>query len=140
MRFIDSNVFLHAFLRPRRELTDEERRVKRESKEIVGRIEEGERVAMTTVHLSEVINIVESGLGLQESLGFLAWAISKANVEVHPTAMDDYEGSLALARKSGVSANDALAYLLMRSIGLREIYSFDGHFDQLRDIARLPSS
>jgi len=103
MRFIDSNVFLHAFLKPRRELTDEERRVKRESKEIVGRIEEGERVAMSTVHLSEVINIVESGLGLQESLGFLAWAISKVNVEVHPTAMDDYEGSLALARKSGVS-------------------------------------
>ena len=139
MRFVDSNVFLHAFLKPRRELTEEERRVKEESKGIVGRIEEGEGVAMTTVHLSEVINIVESGLGLRESLGLLAWAISKENIVVYPTAIEDYEGALPVARENGVSANDALAYLLMRSNGLEEIYSFDGHFDQLKDVMRLPS-
>ncbi|UCH57977.1 MAG: type II toxin-antitoxin system VapC family toxin [Candidatus Bathyarchaeota archaeon] len=139
MRFVDSNVFLHAFLKPRRELTEAEKSVKGESKEIVERIEEGEEVATTAIHLSEVINIVESGLGLTESLGFLSWAISKANIEVHPTAIEDYEGALPLARDNGVSANDALAFLLMRGIGLREIYSFDRHFNQLKEITRLPS-
>ena len=138
MRFVDSNVFLHAFLRPRRELTEEELRVKEESKGIVGRIEAGERVATSTVHISEVINVVESGLGLRESLGLLAWAISKENIEVYATAIGDYEGALPVARDKGVSANDALAYLLMRSHGLEEIYTFDGHFDQLKDITRLP--
>jgi predicted nucleic acid-binding protein len=49
MRFVDSNVFLHAFLRPRRELSEEERRVKEVAKEIVRGIEGGEGVAMSTV-------------------------------------------------------------------------------------------
>lgn len=138
MRFVDSNVFLHAFLRPRRTLTDRERRVKEEAKAIVEAIEGGEEVATTAVHLSEVINIVESGLGLQESLGLLAWAISKANIEVYPTALEDYERSLPIARENSVSANDALAYKSMFDHGLREVYSFDKHFDQLKDVARLP--
>jgi len=137
MRFVDSNVFLHAFLRPRRELSKEERRVKEAAKEIVRGIEGGEGVAMSTVHLSEVVNIIESGLGLQKSLGFLAWAISSANIEVYPTDVGDYGSVLSVARESGVSANDALAYLLMKERGLDEIYSFDRHFDQL-DVTRLP--
>ena len=83
MRFVDSNVFLHAFLRPRRELTPRERDIKERAKEIIERIEAGEEVATTTVHISEVINIVESGLGLQESLGLLAWAVSRTNIASH---------------------------------------------------------
>lgn len=139
MRFVDSNVFLHAFLRPRRELTEEELRVKEESKRIVEKIEAGERVATSTVHLSEVINIVESGLGLRESLGLLAWAISKENIEMYATSVGDYESALPVARDKGISANDALAYQMMRINGLEEIYTFDGHFDQLKDVTRLPS-
>jgi len=44
MRFVDSNVFLHALLIPRRKLTVEEQRVKDESRGIVKRIEEGEKL------------------------------------------------------------------------------------------------
>lgn len=139
MRFVDSNVFLHAFLKPRRELTEEERVVKERSKEIVARIEAGEEVAMTAVHLSEVINIVESGLGLRRSLGLLAWVISKENVVVYPTTMVDYEGALPLAGDKGISANDAIACLSMRAHGLKDIYTFDRHFDQIEDITRLPA-
>jgi len=136
MRFVDSNIFLHAFLTPRRELTKEEQRVKDESKAIVKRIEEGEEVAMTTVHLSEVVNIVESGLGLQRSLGFLSWVIAKDNIQVYRTAIEDYETALPTAREKEISVNDALAYLSMKAQGLMEIYSFDKHFDQLKDIIK----
>ncbi len=94
-------------------------------------------MAMSTVHLSEVVNIIESGLGLQESLGFLAWAISRASIDVYPTDVGDYGSVLSVARERGVSANDALAYLLMKERGLDEIYSFDRHFDQL-DVTRIP--
>lgn len=139
MRFVDSNIFLHAFLVPRRELSKEEQRVKDESKAIVKRIEDGEEVAMTTVHLSEVVNIVEYGLGLQRSLGFLAWVITTDNIEIYPTAMEDYEASLPAARENDISANDALAYLSMKAHRLTEIYSFDKHFNQLKDIMKLPS-
>jgi len=138
MRFVDSNVFLHAFLRPRRELTPRERATKERAKEIVERIEAGEEVATTTVHISEVINIVESGLGLQESLGLLAWAVSRTNISVYPTSPGDYEAALPVAKERGVSANDALAYTLMRQHGIGEVYSFDSHFNQLTEVTRLP--
>lgn len=138
MRFVDSNVFLHAFLIPRRMLMKEEQKVKDEAKAIVKRIEEGEEAATTTAHLSEVVNIIETGLGLQKSLGFLAWTITRENIKVYPVAAEDYESAMPLAKDNSISANDALAYLSMKTHELREIYSFDKHFDQLKDIIRLP--
>lgn len=138
MRFADSNVFLHAFLIPRRTLTKEEQHVKDEAKTIVKRIERGEDVAMTTVHLSEVVNIIETGLNLQKSLGFLAWIITSENIKVHPVSAEDYESAMPLAKDSNISANDALAYLSMKTHKLKEIYSFDKHFDKLKDVIRLP--
>jgi len=139
MKFVDSNIFLHAFLTPRRKLTKEEQRVKDEAKAIVERIEGDEEVAMTTAHLSEVLNVIETGLGLEKSLGFLAWVITKDNIQVYPVAIEQYETAMPIAKDNRISANDALAYGIMKTHGLTEIYSFDKHFNQLRDIIRLPS-
>jgi len=140
MRFVDSNVFLHAFLRPRRALTEREQRVKDEAKSIVRRLEEGEEVATTTVHLSEVVNIVETGLGLERSLGFLSWVVSSGNMRVYPVSVEDYEAAVPMAKERGISANDALAYGVMRNDGIEEIYSFDRHFDGLGDIRKVPTA
>lgn len=139
MRFVDSNIFLHAFLTPRRRLTEQEQRIKDEAKSIVKRIEQDEEVATTTAHLSEVLNIIETGLSLQKSLGFLAWIITKKSIKVYPIAEEHYETALPLAKENKISANDALAYLSMKMHRLDEIYSFDKHFNQLKDIVRLPS-
>jgi len=46
--------------------------------------------------------------------------------------------AVSIAREKNVSANDALAYVCMRANGIREIYSFDRHFDQFSDITRMP--
>lgn len=138
MKFVDSNVFLHAYLIPRRPLTKDERRIKDEAKAIVKRIEDGEEVATTVVHLSEVVNIVETGLGVKESLGFLAWVITSENVKVYSVGIRDYEAALLLAREKEISANDALAYLFMKAQGISEIYTFDKHFKKFEDIKRLP--
>jgi len=140
LRFVDSNIFLHAFLKPRRKLTQKEFNVKEEAQAIVKVIEGGEEVAMSTVHLSEVVNVIEAGLGLQKSLGFLAWVLSMDNIEVYSVGLGHYEKSLLIANESEVSVNDALAYLFMKSYGLKEIYTFDKHFDQLKDIVRLPKT
>ncbi|HID16909.1 TPA: PIN domain-containing protein [Candidatus Bathyarchaeota archaeon] len=138
MKFVDSNVFLHAFLIPRRSLTKEEQRIKDEAKRIVKKVEEGEDVATTVIHLSEVANIIEDGLGLRKSLGFLAWALTSENIKVFPVAAEDYEVGVSLARDNDVSANDALAYLFMNKNKIKEIYSFDKHFDKLKGIVKLP--
>lgn len=139
MRFIDSNVFLHAFLVPRRALTSEEQFVKDEAKKIVKRVEEGEEVVMSTVHLSEIINILESGVGLQKSFRFLAWIIACNNIAVRSVSLRDYEAAFPLAKENDVSVNDALAYSFMIDEGVKEIYSFDSHFDNFKDIKRLPN-
>ena len=138
MRFVDSNIFLHAILAPRRKLTVKEQDIKDEAKTILKRIEQDEEVATTTAHLSEVVNIIETGLNLQKSLGFLAWAITKENVKVYRVAQEHYEKALPVAKENRISANDAVAYLRMKTHGITEIYSFDKHFDQLRDVKRIP--
>lgn len=112
--------------------------MKEEAKAIVKRIEGGEEVATTTVHLSEVINIVESGVGLEKSLGFLAWIITSEKIKVYPVAVEDYQSALPLAKDNNISANDALAYLSMRTHELKEIYSLNKHFEKFKDIVRLP--
>lgn len=140
MRFVDSNIFLHAFLKPRRKLTQKELKIKEEAQTIVKEIEAGEEVALSTTHISEVVNIIETSLGLEKSLGFLAWAVTKDTIEVYSVGLGHYETSLPLAKENEISANDALAYLFMKNYGLKEIYSFDKHFDQLKDIVRLPKT
>jgi predicted nucleic acid-binding protein len=139
MRFVDSNVFLHAFLIPRRELTRKEKTAKEEARSIVEALEAGEEAAMTAAHLSEVVNIIESGLGLRESLGFLSWAAASGNLNIFPVGREDYEEALPVAKEAEVSANDALAWVAMRRLGLTEIYSFDRHLDRLEGIRRLTS-
>lgn len=94
---------------------------------------------MTTAHISEVINIIETGLSLEKSLGFLAWVITKDNIQVYPVAIEQYEKAMPIAEENKISVNDALAYAIMQIHGLTEIYSFDRHFNQLRGIIRLPS-
>ena len=137
MKFVDSNVFLHAFLVPRRELSKKEKMTKHQAKSIVKAIEAGKEVAMTTAHLSEVVNIIETGLGLEKSLGFLSWAISSENIKILPVTLESYEGALPIAREAGISANDALACLAMEMNQIREIYTFDKHFDRVKGKRRL---
>jgi len=140
LRFVDSNIFLHAFLKPRRKLMQRELKIKEEAQDIVKKIEAGEEVAMSTTHLSEVVNVIETSLGLKKSLGFLAWVITMDNIEIYSVGLGHYETSLPLAKENEISANDALAYLFMKSYGLKEMYSFDKHFDRLKDIVRMPKT
>ncbi|HDD63814.1 MAG TPA: PIN domain-containing protein [Thermoprotei archaeon] len=139
MRFIDSSVFLHAFLKPRRRLSPREATIKAEAKRIIKRIdEEEENVATTVVHLSEVVNIIEARHGLQKSLSFLARILKLENVEVLGVTARDYEKALIFSEKYYVSINDALAYVKMVGSGVNEIYTFDRHFKNIPGIIILP--
>ncbi len=137
MRFVDSNIFLHAYLKPKRALNRSEKIVKQRAVEILSKIRNGEQTVTSVCHLSEVLNILESGLGRPDSLGFLAWAMTADKFRVLEVSREDYESSLPVASDYSVSANDALAYVLMEREGLNEIYSFDHHFDQFKNIKRL---
>ncbi len=83
------------------------------------------------VHLSEVANILEAKLGLSIALDFLEELLTAENVVVLPVSTEEYLRSLIVARERGISVNDALAYLKMRKLGIKEVYTFDKHFFNL---------
>jgi len=137
VRFLDSSLFLHAYLRPTRELSQEENQIKRTAVEILTRVEEGEEVATSVVHISEVVNIVEARLGMQKALELLEDLLATENVSMLTVKRGDYEEALVIASRYGISPNDAVAALLSRDSSISEIYSFDKHFDNIPLVKRI---
>jgi predicted nucleic acid-binding protein len=129
MRFIDANVFIYAVLKPKRALNEKEQEIKNASKEIFTRVNEGEEVITTVVHLSEVANVLEDAANLSRSISFLRDILLKRNVVVEAVSEKDYMESVLLADEKRVSINDVLAYLLMKRKGIEEIYTSDKHFE-----------
>jgi hypothetical protein len=138
VKFLDSSVLIHAYLRPRHGLTQEEKAIKEAAKTIVLRVERGEPVVTTVVHVSEIANIIESRLGLSRSLGFVAGLLNTKNIKILETSRNDYEAAIPVSQEHKVSLNDAMAYLKMKEENIKAIYSFDKHFRNFRDITILP--
>ncbi len=136
-RFLDSSVFLHAYLRPRKKLSPAEEERKNEAVSILDRIEEGEESATSTIHVSEVINIVESRLGLAKALELLENLLATENLTILAVARREYEQALAVATRYGVGPNDAVAALVSRDEDIAEVYSFDKHFDSIPFVKRI---
>ena len=82
MRFVDASVFVHAFLKPKRELKPHEMKIKESAKKIVKRINEGEEVGVTVVQVSEIANLLESYLPLNEALKVEKFLLLAGNVRV----------------------------------------------------------
>ena len=131
MRFIDANIFIYAVLKPKKDLSIKERNIKNTSKEIFKRINEGEDVITTVVHLSEVANILEDAANLNFATTFLRDILLKRNIHVESISDRDYMESVSLAEEKKVSVNDALAYLSMEKKGIKEIYTHDKHLENL---------
>ena len=132
MRFIDANVFIYAILKPKIALPEAVQRKKTAAKEIFLRVNAGESVTTTTVHLSEVANVLEDAAGISFAGDFLSALVIKSTINVEPVTVDDYRESIFLAKKSAISINDALAILIMERQGIGEIYTFDRHFNNTK--------
>jgi predicted nucleic acid-binding protein len=94
-------------------------------------VNEGEPVITTTVHLSEIANVLEDAAGLEFAIDFLTAVFSKPTIEVETVTSETYRESVHSAKKTGISINDALALLIMEERDIDEIYTFDLHFEQV---------
>ena len=130
MRFIDANVFIYAVLKPRTVLPESLVKRKTAAKEIFLRVNAGEPVTTTTVHLSEVANVLEDAADLGFACDLVSALLSKPTIVVQPVSADTYRESARLAQKYSISINDALALVVMEQQGIDEIYTFDRHFSQ----------
>ena len=139
MRFLDSNIFIYAFYKPKRQLTTLEKAMKDSSKRIINDIENGkESVVTTVVHLSEMVNILKHSFTVKQLGEIVTGLIMLDNVEVLGSGKNEYFAATELGQEFGLDSNDALAVQVMQSKGLAEIYSFDKMFEKIEGIARLP--
>ncbi len=137
MRFVDASVFVHAYMLPRRALKPHEVEIKDRAKAIVKRIDEGEFVVTSVVHLGEIFNLLESHLPLDRALLVEKGMLARENIDVLPVSREDYVAAAMKARGRATGLNDLLAWVLMENEGVSEVYSFDKDFDGMDGLARI---
>ncbi len=134
--YIDANVFVYAFLKPKRKLQPHEIIMKEAAKRIVSRIGAGEEVVSSVVHFSEVCNVLEDYMPQDEALALEKGLLLSENIHLCEVSQEDYINTVAFSERYQIGLNDALAYVLMRNAEIAKIYSFDRDFDRFPDIER----
>jgi hypothetical protein len=139
LRFLDANIFIYAYYRPRACLDRDQKRMKDASKKIIEGINSGRTEVLTSVvHLSEVSNILKRSLSLEELKYLIETLYSLDNVFISDVTADDYLIAAEMVEELGLDPNDALAVHLMQEKDISEIYSFDEGFEKIEGITRLP--
>ncbi len=139
MRFLDANIFIYAYYKPKKQLTEKENQMKEHAKKIISKISQGkENVMLTVVHVSEVVNILKQGMPQDQLTNIIRGLFMLENVKVIDVTRDAYFAAVELGEDLKLEANDALAVDIMRQNRLNEIYSFDEHFDHIEGITKLP--
>ncbi|MGD0406123.1 MAG: type II toxin-antitoxin system VapC family toxin [Candidatus Bathyarchaeia archaeon] len=139
MRFLDANVFIYAYYKPKKQLTQKEMQMKEQAKKIITNVSQGkENVIITVVHVSEMVNILKHGMRPDQVTAIIRGLFMLDNVRILDVTRDAYFAATELGDDLKLEANDALAIDVMRLNNIREIYSFDEDFDQIEGIVRLP--
>ena len=139
MRFLDANIFIYAYYKPRVRLDRDQKRMKNASRKIIEGINSGRIEVLTSVvHLSEVSNILKRSLSLKELKYLIETLYSLDNVIVSDVTADDYLIAAEMGEELGLDPNDALAVHLMQEKDISEVYSFDDGFEKIEGITRLP--
>jgi len=140
MRFLDANVFIYAYYKPKRQLTQKEKQMKDEAKNIITSVSQGkEEVVTSVVYVSEIVNILKHGMPQDQLTVIIRGLFMLDNVTINGVTREAYFAATELGDDLKLEANDALAIDIMKTNDIREIYSFDEHFDKIEGITRLPS-
>jgi len=140
MKFLDANVFIYAYYKPKRQLTQKEKQMKEYAKKIISSVSQGKEQVMTTVvHVSEMVNILKHGMPLDQLATVIRGLFMFNNVKIMGITREAYFAAAELGDDLKLEANDALAVDVMRLNGVKEIYSFDEDFDQIEGMTRLPT-
>ena len=140
MRFLDANVFVYAYYKPKKQLSEKESQMKEHAKTIISNISKGkEDIMITVVHVSEVANVLKHGMPQDQLTTIIRGLFMLDNVKIIDITKDAYFAATELGEDLKLEPNDALAIDIMRQHNITEIYSFDEHFSQIDGITRLPN-
>ncbi len=136
LAYVDANVFVYAFLKPKRKLQPHEVSLKEAAKRIVSRINAGEEVMTSVVHFSEVCNVIDAHMPFEEALALEKGLLLRENIQVFEVTQEDYLNAVSVSEQHQVRINDSLAYVVMKRLEVAKLYSFDSDFDCFSDVAR----
>jgi predicted nucleic acid-binding protein len=138
-RFLDANIFIYAYYKPKKPLAQKERQMKEQAKQIITSINQGkEQIATTVVHLSEVVNILKHGMTTEQLNNLILGLFVQNNITIYGITREQYLAATELADELRLEPNDALAVDIMKQNGINEIYTYDEDFNNAHEITRLP--
>jgi predicted nucleic acid-binding protein len=139
MKFLDANVFIYAYYKPKKQLAEKEKQMKEQAKKIITDISEAkEQIITTIVHVSEIVNILKHGMPLEKLTEVIRGILMLDNVTIQGVTKEDYFIANELGNDLKLEANDALAIDVMKTNHVTEILTFDEDFDRIESITRTP--
>lgn len=137
MKFLDSNILIYDQIKTERKLDSKTQQIKILAHDIMERVSKGEKAVTTTVHVSETANILEEVVGIENSYAIISELIKTENIQIESVDKSAYVTALDEAKEHNIGVNDGLAVIVMKNLGITEIYSFDEHFDKIDGIKRV---
>ncbi|MCS4542249.1 MAG: type II toxin-antitoxin system VapC family toxin [Euryarchaeota archaeon] len=139
MKFLDANIFIYAYYKPKKRLNKEEQAMKNFAKEIIDSINQGKAEIITSVvHISEMVNILKHGTSIKELDEVISSLFMLDNVKIFGVSKEEYFMATELGSELKLDPNDALAVQIMKKNKATQIYSFDSDFNKVEEITRLP--
>lgn len=128
--FIDTSIFLEVELKQQK---------KEESKEFLKKVWRNEIKALTTdFNVDATVIIMQNKKAkLRTIQNFLIAVTVSEGLTIYDVNLVDRFLALSLVKKHKLKYDDALNYFTMRSLGIKEIVSFDSDYDKLPGIKRI---
>ena len=130
MRFVDSNVFIYVLVKSPK---DDYMTAKR----ILQRIEEGEETITNTAVIQEIIDWLEYNNKRREIETFLAAINSYITMKKAKVSWNEIMEAIGDMKKYDLDLVDALTLQTMKKNDVKEIYTNDRDFDQVKGIKRI---
>lgn len=131
--FVDSNIFLELELD--RDHADE-------SEAFLNKVRKGVlKAIITCFHIDSIIIVMENyGKKPVEIKIFISSLYGYKGLKIYYLSLPDRISATKYMEKYGLDFDDALAYSIMKKLGINKIVSYDKHFNILKDIMRIEPS
>jgi predicted nucleic acid-binding protein len=126
--FIDTNIFLY--------VVQAHPQFGKVSKEILERIDKGEKAVISLINLAEICWWLEKHRKRDQIENELRLVASILNLELVSLALEDFLLASKFVKEHKIDFNDCLALAIMKRLGIKKIYSNDPDFDKVGWIRR----
>lgn len=124
LRLMDANVIVHALVEEDcKNLNPKTIKIKRNSRKIVNRIINGEKVYIAPIQIYDVVNILERLIETNISIRIQRFLLEHPSIRIIETTKKDMKNAHQIVkayRDNGIGFNDAIVYVIMKKIGLRK--------------------